>query len=585
MIRRAHSAVFAALVLAAGCGKKGPPLAPLHLVPGPATDVSVRRLGPDVHIQFIIPATNLNGPGRAEIDRVEIYAVTVAPGSPAPPNRDLLTAKYRVGSVPVKPPPVEGETPPDNAPPDTRPSPGEPAMFVEPLTPEKLTPVTFAAPPAPAGAATVQTPGAAPGRPAGTTTSPQSGSPNPAPATTPASPTAGTAPAASPPSTAPPAPAGTPPSAGGGAATPPVTGAAPGTSPSVVVPPAPPAPGATATAGTTPPGLPGSGATSPSTAGSSAATVAGAPQSAAIPVPKYPVRIYVTRGMTKRGRAGQASGRVQLPIVPPPPAPAALTHTWTAPAVPAPDVAPPGTAAVAPSPAGAAPGTAAVAPSTPAVAPSTAAAAQGTAAVAPSPAAGTAATPIPAVATAPAAAAPAGQVAGAPVPAAPPAVPVLGYNVYRPDATTPLNGEPLATTEYERTPIVFGTEQCFAVRTVAKVAGMSIESEPSAPLCVTPHDTFAPAQPKGLAVVAGTGTINLSWDANTEADLAGYLVLRGETTAATLQPLMAAPITGISFEDKTVRPGVRYAYAIVAVDSSVPPNRSAPSARVEETAR
>ena len=42
---------------------------------------------------------------------------------------------------------------------------------------------------------------------------------------------------------------------------------------------------------------------------------------------------------------------------------------------------------------------------------------------------------------------------------------------------------------------------------------------------------------------------------------------------------------GTSYEDKTARPGVRYVYAIVAVDKASPPNRSAPSARVEETAR
>jgi len=39
------------------------------------------------------------------------------------------------------------------------------------------------------------------------------------------------------------------------------------------------------------------------------------------------------------------------------------------------------------------------------------------------------------------------------------------------------------------------------------------------------------------------------------------------------------------FDVRTVKPGVRYAYVIVAVDKATPPNRSAPSARVEETAR
>ena len=46
-----------------------------------------------------------------------------------------------------------------------------------------------------------------------------------------------------------------------------------------------------------------------------------------------------------------------------------------------------------------------------------------------------------------------------------------------------------------------------------------------------------------------------------------------------------APITATSYEDKTVKAGVRYIYAIVAVDKASPPNRSAPSPRVEETAR
>ncbi len=71
----------------------------------------------------------------------------------------------------------------------------------------------------------------------------------------------------------------------------------------------------------------------------------------------------------------------------------------------------------------------------------------------------------------------------------------------------------------------------------------------------------------------------------TEPDLAGYLVLRGEAPGDTLQPLTPAPIAATNFEDKTAKPGVRYAYAIVAVDRATPPNQSAPSARVEETAR
>jgi fibronectin type 3 domain-containing protein len=121
------------------------------------------------------------------------------------------------------------------------------------------------------------------------------------------------------------------------------------------------------------------------------------------------------------------------------------------------------------------------------------------------------------------------------------------------------------------------------VRTVATVAGAILESEPSARACVTPRDTFPPAAPKAVTAVAGPGAINLIWDANTEADVAGYLILRAEAPGDTLQPLNSEPTRETRYRDTTVTAGVRYVYAIVAVDRAG--NRSAPSPRFEETAR
>lgn len=156
----------------------------------------------------------------------------------------------------------------------------------------------------------------------------------------------------------------------------------------------------------------------------------------------------------------------------------------------------------------------------------------------------------------------------------------------QPAAPAPLNPEPVAETRLEHAGAQPGVEQCFAVRTVEKVGDASLESEPSKPLCVTPKDIFPPSAPKGLAIVAMDGAVmNLIWDANTEPDLAGYVVLRGEAPGDTLQPLTPQPIHETRYTDATVKPGVRYVYAIVAVDRAEPPNRSAPSTRVEETAR
>ena len=130
-----------------------------------------------------------------------------------------------------------------------------------------------------------------------------------------------------------------------------------------------------------------------------------------------------------------------------------------------------------------------------------------------------------------------------------------------------------------------GKEQCFLVRSVAAVGTAAIESDPSDPICVTPRDTFPPAAPKNLQAVGSAGVINLIWDANTERDLDGYLVLRGEAPGDTLQPLTPAPIKDPRYQDRAIKPGVTYIYAIVAVDRATPPNRSAPSNRVQETAR
>jgi fibronectin type 3 domain-containing protein len=76
----------------------------------------------------------------------------------------------------------------------------------------------------------------------------------------------------------------------------------------------------------------------------------------------------------------------------------------------------------------------------------------------------------------------------------------------------------------------------------------------------------------------------LIWEPNTEKDLAGYLVLRGES-GGPLSPLTKEPIQETTYRDTTVRPGTTYEYAVVAVDNAPTPNRSDYSNRVTEVAR
>jgi hypothetical protein len=177
------------------------------------------------------------------------------------------------------------------------------------------------------------------------------------------------------------------------------------------------------------------------------------------------------------------------------------------------------------------------------------------------------------------------------------------YNVYRelapdplalpPSSDTPMwgtvvplpvNPAPLAATSASDE-IEFGRVRCYTVRAIRGTAP-PVVSEPSSPVCVTPIDVYAPVAPAGLAAVPSEGGISLIWEPNSEIDLGGYLVLRGEPGDATLRQLTHTPVVEARYRDTDVRPGTRYVYAVVALDTQLPlPNASDVSERVEETAR
>jgi len=176
----------------------------------------------------------------------------------------------------------------------------------------------------------------------------------------------------------------------------------------------------------------------------------------------------------------------------------------------------------------------------------------------------------------------------------------LAYHVYDvspapPSAVTPSrengsgDGQPTRLTDlpleqptYADTRITWNAERCYVVRTVRKYGDLIVEGDPSRQRCATLKDTFPPGTPTGVNAVASEGSINLIWTPNSERDLAGYRVLRAMLPTGELTPLTPTPITESSFAD-AVQAGARYAYAVQAVDTAG--NASAPSERVEETAR
>jgi hypothetical protein len=163
------------------------------------------------------------------------------------------------------------------------------------------------------------------------------------------------------------------------------------------------------------------------------------------------------------------------------------------------------------------------------------------------------------------------------------------FRVYDSDATgrvTATGAEktaPIAATSLT-SPVKFGVERCFVVRAVRVTGVVTVEGSASPPVCKTPEDTFPPPAPTRLSGVFADGVVTLVWTGVEAADLAGYLVLRGDAAGATLTPL-SEPVTGATYTDRTVTPGATYWYEVVAVDSSPRRNRSAPSNQIAVTAR
>ena len=146
-------------------------------------------------------------------------------------------------------------------------------------------------------------------------------------------------------------------------------------------------------------------------------------------------------------------------------------------------------------------------------------------------------------------------------------------------------GPPAREGSFTHEDVTFGETRCYAIRVVDYVETTPIQGPASLTTCVELTDTFPPATPMGLIAVADGSGISLVWDPNNEADLAGYVVLRGRASDATLQRLTAEPVTATAYQDTEVTPGERYVYRLTALDTAVPPNVSASSEPVTETAR
>ncbi len=164
--------------------------------------------------------------------------------------------------------------------------------------------------------------------------------------------------------------------------------------------------------------------------------------------------------------------------------------------------------------------------------------------------------------------------------------PPKGYNVYR--ATTPgeyggqpINASPVLERKFRDAGVENDVRYFYAVRSVANDRPPWRESANSGEASVTPQDYIPPAPPRGLVAIPGERDVALSWSANAEPDLLGYVVYRRRLPEVAFVRLTATPVPGTTYTDRAVQAGASYVYAVTAVDRSRRQNESAPSVEVE----
>jgi hypothetical protein len=573
----------------AGCGKKGPPLAPLQQIPARIEDLTMTRSNDEVQARFTLPVANQDGTQPASLSAVELYGLSGKPEDPFgnPLNaKDFLNYATLITRVEVEPPPEPEDEPPPTLnpdgtpapppppkpapPPDPRPAQGEAITLRETITPELMTAWVHPRKRTPTAEETEAAKELPPGSPmwwpkeaeqfarvyvaVGVNNKGTRGGPS------------------------------------GRVAVP------------LVDPPAAPA----------------------------APKLTYDAQSITITWPAAPgARLPIQGGVDPAAVAAAAAAAANVEMTPaaelavekpaPPPPPSAQVALTTSPAAMPPPVG---------RPAEGQPADLTQLPAPPSSAPP------------PNPRAPDAIQPGAKPAAAPAAGAAAAAPGTPAAPAAPiailtsrPIVPMTGlttYNVYdakqmadfeaamarmntpaaraaaavaagrvalgqaSPQPTeaivspAPLNPAAIDDLDYIDRRVTFGEERCYVVRAVQVFGAARLESPSSPPVCITPADTFAPAAPKNLVAVGSEGGVSLIWEANTEADLDGYIVLRGPAdggAATKLAPITPEPVRDTTYRDTTAKPNVRYVYAIVAVDKTTPRNTSPESNRVEESAR
>jgi hypothetical protein len=167
---------------------------------------------------------------------------------------------------------------------------------------------------------------------------------------------------------------------------------------------------------------------------------------------------------------------------------------------------------------------------------------------------------------------------------------VLGYNVYRVLAGTPvaeataINSELLNETSFADKTFEFGKQYTYFARAVSLgTGGQQVESLDSTFATILPRDVYPPSSPTSITIAAAPGRLSLFFPANAETDVEGYNLFRS------LDPnlpkdkwikLNGELLSRTTYQDDKVESGRKYFYYLTAIDFAG--NVSPPSEVVSE---